>query len=247
MILDAILHMLPREGAPSPVFVYLHGAGATALAMAQVADRFAQAYPQAAHLIPDGFSPSETTPGGRQWFAVGDVDDANRPVRVAAVLPAVAAFIRAVQAELGVPPIATAIVGYSQGAIVALEAAQAHPDLVGRVVAIAGRYAVMPVVAPKAVVHLVHGKEDATIPARHAVDAATRLLALGADVTADVVPGIGHAPHPALVERALGHLQTFLPRRVWAEALASAPIVSTRADSRDLGRPAAPRAANDPG
>jgi phospholipase/carboxylesterase len=71
-------------------------------------------------------------------------------------------------------------------------------------------------------------------------------VALGADVTADVVPGIGHAPHLALVERALGHLQTFLPRRVWAEALASVPLVATRADSRDLERPAAPPAANDP-
>ena len=53
-------------------------------------------------------------------------------------------------------------------------------------------------------------------------------------------------PHVlALVERALGHLQTFLPRRIWAEALASAPLMGTRADSRDLGRPTAPPAAND--
>ena len=87
--------------------------------------------------------------------------------------------------------------------------------------AIGGRYATLPSAAPKAVIHMVHGKDDATVPARHAVEAATRLLALGADVTADVVPGIAHAPHALLVERALGHLQTFLPRRIWAEALAS--------------------------
>lgn len=246
MNLGATLHLLPREGAPSPLYVYLHGAGGSALAMVQAADRFAQAYPQAAHLMPDGFEPCAWAPGARQWFPVEDVDETNRPGRVAGVVPALVDFVREAQRELGVAPLATALVGFSQGAILALEAAQAHPELVGRVVAIAGRYAALPDVAPKPVIHLVHGKEDAAIPARHAVEAATRLLALGADVTADVVPGVGHAPHPALIERALGHLQSFLPRRVWAEALACAPLISTRADSRDLGRPAALPAANDP-
>jgi phospholipase/carboxylesterase len=165
---------------------------------------------------------------------------------VASSLPALVAFVHDAQRQFGVTPLATALVGFSQGAIVTLEVAQAHPDLVGRVVAIGGRYVTLPQASPKAVIHMVHGKDDATVPARHAVEAATRLLALGADVTADVVPGIGHAPHPALVERALGHLQTFLPRRIWAEALASAPLLGTRADSRDLERPASAPAANDP-
>ena len=97
--------------------------------------------------------------------------------------------------------------------------------LVGRVVAIAGRYARLPDAPPDAVIHLVHGKEDAVVPARHSVEAATRLVALGGDVTADIVPGITHTPHPELVDRALGHLQTFLPRRVWAEAIAEAPLM----------------------
>jgi len=245
MHLDSVLHLMPRDGAPSPLYVYLHGAGATALAMVQVADRFAQAYPQAAHLIPDGFVTDDATPDLRGWFTGAVGDASTLAERVASSLPALVEFVRDAQRQLGVTPIATALVGFSQGAVVALEVAQAHPDLVGRVVAFGGRYATVPSGAPTAVIHLVHGKDDAVVPARHAVEAATRLLALGADVTADVVPGIGHAPHPALVERALGHLQTFLPRRIWAEALASAPLMGTRADSRDLGRPTAPPAAND--
>jgi phospholipase/carboxylesterase len=246
MHLESVLRLIPREGAPSPLYVYLHGAGATALAMVQVADRFAQAYPQAAHLIPDGFVGDGATPGMRGWFTGTIGDDSSLAERVASSLPALVGFVHDAQRQFGVTPLATALVGFSQGAIVALEVAQAHPDLVGRIVAIGGRYATLPQASPKAVIHMVHGKDDATVPARHAVEAATRLLALGADVTADVVPGIGHAPHAALVERALGHLQTFLPRRIWAEALASAPLMGTRADSRDLERPAAAPAANDP-
>ncbi len=247
MNLDATLHLLPRVGNPSPLYIYLHGRDGTGLAMAQVADRFAQVYSQAAHLIPEGFDPSDAAPDGRQWFSTRDIDEGNRPERVIAALPALVAFIRDAQTHFCVTPMATALIGFSQGAILALEAAQAHPALVGRVVAIAGRYARLPDTPPEAVIHLVHGKEDTVVPARHSVEAATRLVALGGDVTADIVPGIGHVPHPDLIDRALGHLQTFLPRRVWAAAIAEAPLLATRAHSRDLGKPIAPPAANDGG
>lgn len=246
MNLDQTLHLLPREGVATPLYIYLHEAGATALSMTPVADRFAQAYPQAAHLLFDGFQPSDLAPEGRQWFSVQDLDDANRPARVAASLPALVSLIRDAQAHFEVTPLATALVGFSQGGILALEAAQAHRGLVGRVVAIGARYATLPQIAPDAVIHLVSGKDDQVVPARLPVEAATRLVALGGDVTADIVPGIGHEPHPELLDRALGHLQTFLPRRIWAEAIAEAPLMATRADSRDLERPRGGPAANDP-
>lgn len=245
MNLATTLHLLPREGPGSPLYIYLHGVGATALSMTPVADRFRVSYPRAAHLIPDGFEPSDVVREGRQWFSVRDIDEANRPARAAAAIPPLVAFIRDAQRHFGVDPVATALVGFSQGGIVALEAAQLHADLVGRVVAIGSRYASLPDRPPTAVIHLVHGKDDSVVPARHAVEAATRLVALGADVTADVVPGIGHQPHPELVDRALEHLQTFLPRRVWAQALAEAPLMATRADSRSLERPCVLPAAND--
>jgi phospholipase/carboxylesterase len=245
MDLNATLHLLPRDGSASPLYIYLHGRGGTGLSMTPVADRFAQAYPNAAHLIPEGFDPCDTAPEGRQWFSAIGVTEQNRRERVIAAMPGLVAFIREAQSHFGVTPLATALVGFSQGAILALEAVQMHASLAGRVVAISGRYAQLPDCAPDAVIHLVHGKEDSVVHARHSVEAATRLVALGGDVTADIVPGITHAPHPELVERALGHLQTFLPRRVWAEALAEAPLMSTRADSRNLQKPMAPPAAND--
>lgn len=232
MNLDAVLHLLPRAGAPYPLFIYLRGADASALAMAQVADRFARVYPQAGHLLPEGLAAEDDA-----CLGASDVGRA---------IAALVAFVREAQRHFGMTPVATALVGFAQGATLALETAQCQPELVGRVVAIAGRYATLPEVPPQPVIHLVHGKDDRVMPARHSVEAATRLVALGGDVTADVVPGVGHEPHPELVERALEHLQSFLPRRVWAEAMAEAPLIATRADSRDLDRPATPPAANDP-
>jgi phospholipase/carboxylesterase len=235
MNLDAVLHLLPLAGAPYPLFIYLRGGDASALAMAQVADRFGRVYPQAGHLLPEGLD------GGAN--AAADADASDMPDAIAPLV----AFVREAQRHFGVTPVATALVGFAHGAMLALEAAQSQPALVGRVVAIAGRYATLPDTPPQSVIHLVHGKDDRVVAARHCVEAATRLVALGGDVTADVVPGIGHEPHPELVERALEHLQSFLPRRVWAEAMAEAPLMSTRADSRELNRPSALPAANDPG
>ena len=206
----------------------------------------AQAYPQAAHLIPEGFEPNDGEAEGRQWFSARAVSDATRPQRVIAALPGLVAFIRDAQAHFAVTPVATALVGFSQGAILALETAQAHPGLVGRVVADFGRYATLPEATPDAVIHLVHGKDDPVIPARHSVEAATRLVALGGDVTADIVPGITHQPHPELVDRALGHLKDLPSAPGLGEAIAQAPLMATRADSRDLGKPVPPPAANDP-
>src|SRR6266542_594373 len=155
-----------------------------------------------------------------------------------AMVPKLAQLVIAAQHHFGVGSPSTALIGYSQGGIVALEAAQLEPPLAGRVVAIAARYARLPERAPAAtVLHLAHGKDDSVVPARFAVEAATRLVALGGDVTADIVPGIGHAPHPELVDRAIGHMQTYLPRRVWAEALAAAPVHSTRVSSKQLASP----------
>ncbi|HVE48197.1 MAG TPA: esterase [Casimicrobiaceae bacterium] len=246
MNLDATLHLLPREGPASPLYLYLHDAGATALAMTPIADRFAQIYPHAAHLIPDGFEASDLVAEGREWFSTRAIVRSSLQSRVAVALEPLVAFIREAQVEFDVTPLATALVGFAQGGMLALEAAQAHAGLVGRVVAIGSRYATLPTSTPDAVIHLVNGKDDDVIAPRHAIEAATRLIALGGDVTADIVPGIGHEAHPELVERALGHLQTFLPRRIWAQALAEAPLMATRADSRSLARPVAPLAANDP-
>ena len=54
------------------------------------------------------------------------------------------------------------------------------------------------------------------------VDAAQALVDLGADVTADLLPHIDHSLHPALIEKAMEQLRTFIPARLWRDALIAA-------------------------
>ena len=231
---SALAH-LPEQGPPELLYLLFHGVGASAEHMAPLARRLVQEYPQAAVLCldaPDAFDAVIGDTTARQWFSIRRVTEANRPGRVAAALPAFIATIRALQARFGMPWERTALAGFSQGAVMSLEAVQAEPMLAGRVLAFSGRHAIAPTHAPTdTTVHLFHGMADTTIPAAAAIDSAQTLVALGGDVTADVLPGIAHEMHPALMDRAIEQLRTFLPKKLWQQAMSEAPPMPVDARS----------------
>jgi phospholipase/carboxylesterase len=207
--------------------------------MAPLAQRLVVEYPQAAVVClnaPHAFDGVAGGGSGWQWFSVRDITDANRVERVATALPQFIGTVRAAQQRFGMSWERTALAGFSQGAIMALEAVQAEPALAGRVLAFAGRHAVQPGHAPHdTTVHFFNGLKDTVIPPAPALDSAERLVALGGDVTADALPGIGHELHPLLMEKAIDQLRTFLPKRVWRDVMSEAPILPRAASSDELG------------
>lgn len=234
------LQWLPAAGQPGQLMLLLHGWGARAADMAPLAQALRQAFPQAALLAPDGFEPvdgSAATPGsapagaaGRQWFSLDGVTEDNRPDRVAAVLPRLADWVHAAQQASGVGPAATALVGFSQGAILALELAQRHDGIAGRVLSFAGRYARLPdVPLAHTTLHFFHGAIDQVIPAAQSRLAMQRLAALQGDATIDIASGIGHVLSAELVQCAVQRLQTHIPHRTWMAALGAVPGLAGRA------------------
>jgi phospholipase/carboxylesterase len=222
---------LPAGQLPGQLMLLLHGVGASARGMVPLAQALQQQFPQAALVAPEGFEPFDMAPQGRQWFSVRGVDDGNRAERVAAALPRLVDGVQATQQRLGVGPAATALVGFSQGAIMALEIASAHDGLAGRVLAFAGRYAQLPMHAPQATtLHFFHGEDDAVISVQHARTALERLAARQGDATLDIASGVGHELSPVLVRRALHRLTSHIPHRTWAAALGAVPGLAGRAD-----------------
>ncbi|HEX3138546.1 MAG TPA: esterase [Rhizobacter sp.] len=230
----ALAH-LPATGPVELLFLLFHGVGQEAAAMTPLAQRLAAEYPQAAVVCLN--APDACDNGvGWQWLDPRGIGDSNRAERVAQALPRFIATVRAVQQQFGLPWERTALAGFSQGAVLSLEAVQAEPALAGRVLAFSGRHATPPVHAPHdTTLHFFHGLRDVVIPPAPAVDSAQRLVALGGDVTADVLPGIGHELHPLLMDKAIEQLRTFLPKKVWRDAVSEAPIVSRVASSDELG------------
>jgi len=174
-------------------------------------------YPNAAllHLHP----PLRDAEGRCRWW----LQEAPTPEGVTAALPGLIERLRAEAARRDLPWQRVALAGVGDGALLALEAVQAEPALVGRVLAFAGGYLARPEAAPQDVcVHLLHGLDDRRFPYRHVVDAAQALVDLGADVTADLLPHLDHGLHPALIDKAMEQLRSFIPARLWREALVAA-------------------------
>ena len=137
-------------------------------------------------------------------------------------MPQFVAAIRQWQRAADLGPEATVLVGFSQGAIMALEAAaQAGDDvLAGRVVALAGHYARLPATHPAGTtLFLIHGKADAVIPYGLTVAMAKHLVALGADVVADAIPCLGHGIDAEVLDLVVRRLRTHVPKRHWEAAM----------------------------
>ncbi len=211
--------ILQRPAQPAQLILLFHGVGSNAQSMAALGQAYARAFPQAMVVALDAPTPSELAPGGWQWFSVAGVTEENRPQRVAAALPAFEYAVRHWQRQSGVDAAGTALVGFSQGAIMALESALRPEPVAARVIAIGGRFARLPEqpLHEGGSIHLLHGKADAVMPYRHAVEAAYRLKSLGADFTADVLPLVGHELHPDLAALAVDKLQHHIPARLWIQ------------------------------
>ena len=218
------IEWLPAEGAPEQLILLLHGWGESGAAMAPLAQALRAAFPQSAVLAPDAPHRTEGRRTGHQWYGIRQLDPVNWPQRVEAALPGLEAWVRAQQRRLGVGPAATALGGFSQGAILSLELTSRHDGIAGRVLAFGGRYMAVPEQAPRhTTVHLFHGADDRVIPADGSRRALARLGELQGDATIDIAQGIGHELHPVLIDCALHRLQNHIPLRTWKAALGAAP------------------------
>jgi phospholipase/carboxylesterase len=210
----------PPAGARQ-LIILLHGSGARPADMLGMAEAFRQQWPEAAIAAPSGLQPFDAGFHDRyQWFSLAGITETSRPERVAAIMPAFIETIRGFQETTGVPLTDTVLAGFSQGAIMALEAISVRDGLAGRVLAFAGRYARLPETAPQhTTISLYHGDQDEVIPVTHAQEAFDHLRELGGDVSLDIAHGVGHEAHPALVAQAIDQLRNRLPARLWRRAL----------------------------
>lgn len=228
--MDLPIEWLPADGSrPEQLMLLLHGVGADGTNLAPLAQVLRAEYPQAAILAPDAPHPFDQAPRGRQWFSVQGITEDNRADRVAAALGPLLRWVRAQQDRLGVPPMATALVGFSQGAILSLEAVLAADGIAGRVLSFSGRFVALPTAAPRyTTLHFFHGSADPVIHAAHTQTAIDAMQALRGDATMDIAQGVGHELHPALVERAIWRLRHHIPARTWAAALGAVPGSAAR-------------------
>ncbi len=185
-----------------------HGVGSSADNLVPLGAAMAQARPEAFIVSVNGPHPSPLG-SGREWFSVVGITEENRPERIAAAMSLFRDSVGHWQKASGIGPGRTVVVGFSQGAIMALESSQQEGELppAGRIIALAGRFAQPLRRAPAGLeFHLIHGEQDGVVPTRSSVEAARALQAAGGEVTLDLLPGLGHGIDARALQLAIGYL-----------------------------------------
>lgn len=192
------LELPPMSGAsPRRLLVFLHGGGSSPEYLVPLALGWQLRFPGAVAVLLQG-----PLGGGESsdWFDPGE-RDAQGAWRTADAVTTVAQRIVQLQRTHGLAPAQTVVVGFAQGATVALQLARAEPAPAAIVVGYAARLA-SPIRDGErvgATVHLIHGAFDSVVPAVHAQRAFRGLRAVGADVTLDIVEDESHALSQGLV------------------------------------------------
>ncbi len=190
MTLEAIRRG-PAPGAAEQLVVLLHGVGANGQDLIDLAPSWAPALPHAAFVAFDAPEPYDGAPFGRQWFSLADRMPATILAGARRARPVLLEAIGAELARLGLPAERVAVMGFSQGAMMALFAGLQRDPAPACVLAYSG--ALLPVESANgAPVLLVHGEADEVVPWQLGRDAERGLRALGVPVESLWCPGLGH-------------------------------------------------------
>jgi len=208
--------LVPRSGSARQLVVFLHGYGADGNDLIELGRAWERLLPQAAFVSPHAPESCGQSPGGRQWFALTFRDPNERWVGVNKAAPVLERFIDAELHRHGLPPAALALVGFSQGTMMALHVGLRRAAPPAAIVGYSGLL-VLPDGKPEAVaaeiksrppVLLVHGDRDDLIPPQALFQATEGLAALGVPVEWHLSAGIGHGIDP----EGLRHGGEFLAR-----------------------------------
>jgi phospholipase/carboxylesterase len=192
----------PRSGKARRLVVLIHGYGADGNDLIELGRAWAPLLPDTAFVAPHAPEPCAGAPTGRQWFALDLRDMGERWRGVTRAAPVLEAFLAAELARRNLPGSALALVGFSQGTMMALHVGLRRPETLAAIVGYSGLFAMPegPNAADQALaeirsrppVLLAHGAQDDLIPAQALFVSANALAAAGLPVEWHLSPDIGH-------------------------------------------------------
>ena len=189
-----------KSGNAKQLVVFLHGYGADGADLIEIGRQWRSILPDADFVAPNAPERCAMSPMGRQWFPLTMRDPSERWRGVVAARPTLDAFLDAELARCGFDERSLALVGFSQGAMMAL-----HAGLRRRIAprAIVGYSGVLvtgpaqpgeerpPQDRPPAVL-LAHGEEDPLIPVEALMLSANELAAMDVPTQWHLSAGLEH-------------------------------------------------------
>lgn len=214
--LNSYEHKPEGSKAPSRLVILLHGLGADGRDLIGLAPNWAHLLPDTVFVSPDAPYRCDMSPMGFQWFSLQEWTAESILHGVETATPILHTFISEQQEKYGVAEGKTALVGFSQGTMMALYTAprRAKPmaGVLGYSGALVGAEDLHENDAIHRIpVHLIHGSADDVIPARAFHTAKTILEEEGFPVTGTLSMGLSHSIDPqgiaeggAFLKRILG-------------------------------------------
>jgi phospholipase/carboxylesterase len=182
-------------GKPAYLVVLLHGPGSDGQAIIDQALNWAPTMPKADFVAAE--APFASDGGGKQWFETGGCDPARINDGLKTTAPLLDAFLDHMLAQRRLPDSHLALVGFSQGAILALHVGIRRPKQMAAIVAFSGALFdeadVSPEIRSMPPTLMIHGEEDQTVPFAAMKATKERLKAAGVPVKSMRRPGLGHA------------------------------------------------------
>ena len=191
----------PRRGPasgemPTKLVIFLHGRGANGDDLIGLAPAFAQAVPEAGFSAPNAPYPCEGAPLGFQWFSIENPDATARLSLVRETARNLNAFIDAELERLGLGDDDMALIGFSQGTMMALHLGLRRERQCAAVLAYSGRMmgpeSLEAEISARPPVMLVHGTEDPLLPVALMDEAEAALKRAAVPVESHVREGLGH-------------------------------------------------------
>ncbi|MEJ0027577.1 MAG: dienelactone hydrolase family protein [Rhizomicrobium sp.] len=221
----------PTRGAATYLVVLCHGYGADGKDLIGLAPHWQRLLPTAAFVAPNAPERCAGAPNGYQWFPITRLDPGEMQRGVESAAGQLDAFLDAELARLGLPGDRLALVGFSQGTMMALQVGLRRAVKPAAIVGFSGllaRGAALETLPPDTPpILLIHGDADQMIPAEAMLASAMMLGAAGAGVQWHIASGVGHGIDPVGLEMGGAFLSSafrgLLRRR---EAEISCPVPS---------------------
>jgi phospholipase/carboxylesterase len=211
--------LAPKSGPARQLVVFLHGYGADGNDLIEIGKAWQNLLPQAAFVSPHAPRPCGQAPMGREWFPLTFRNPTERWDGVNAAAPGLESFLDTELAKHQLPPSALALVGFSQGTMMALHVGLRRAVAPFAIVGYSGMLVLKddsdvegyaPQVRGRPPVLLVHGDADDLIPVQALILSSQALAALEVPVEWHISEGVGHG----IDGEGLRHGGEFLARRL---------------------------------
>lgn len=207
-----------HSGRIGSAVVFLHGYGADGADLLGLADPLAEHLPDTVFFAPDAPERCIGNPMGFQWFPIPWIDGSSEEEARTGMLRAVDElndYLDNILVDYNLEPDQLAIVGFSQGTMMALHVAPRREDAVAAVVGFSGRLLEPELLEDEKRVDfpvlLIHGDEDDVVPPQSLPEAAEALQKADFEqVFAHIMRGTGHGIAPDGLSVALAFLREHL-------------------------------------